>query len=191
MSCYEWENGAIKIPTKVFAKFRREFIDGYNTIQQRKLDSLKALYTRAILGGKGKRGYNYEGFMLALTNSWDEEQLVSGLFADNKSSGKPKMPTKKMFNFVNGKDFAFDLGDAGIGFNRKAHSVSWTVYENNHACESAHEIPEAKLLFRLLRNVNFTRGSGGVIVGNDEYNTDDVSVGGGGNYVKMTFGNRK
>ena len=188
MSCYEWENGTIKIPTKVFASLRRDFINGYNEIQQRKMNNLKTWRETALRDGKGKRNYSFKDRMLCMCNGWDEEQLVEMLFDENR---KPKMPTKKMFNFVNGKDFSFDIGEAGIGFSSKDHAVSWSVYENNHACDTAHGMAEAKLFFRLLSNINFTRGSGGVIVGNDEYNRDDYNEGGGGNYVKMTFGKQK
>jgi len=39
--------------------------------------------------------------------------------------------------------------------------------------------------------VEWTRGSGGTIIGNDEYNQDSDAVGGGGNYVCYEFGPRK
>ena len=189
MSRYEWESGTIKIPTKVFASLRRDFISGWNKIQQTKLDNLKYWRTVALRDGKGTRNYDFKDRMLCFTDGWDEVDLVESLFDD--SSRKPKMPTKKMFNFVNGKVFNFDIGECGVGFNSKEHSVGWSVFENNHACESAHAKPESKLLFRLLGNINFTRGSGGVIVGNDEYNRDDYNEGGGGNYTKITYGKQK
>jgi hypothetical protein len=45
-----------------------------------------------------------------------------------------------------------------------------------------------KEFFSRLRRINWTRGSGGTIVGNDEYNSDSYDAGGGANYTKDRFG---
>jgi len=191
MSRYDWESGTIKIPTKVFARFRKDFIDGYNSIQLRKLDTLKAWREIALREGKGKRNYDFKDRMIRMTNGYEEEVMVDGLFTFDNN--KPKMPTRKMFNFVNGKTdhFNVDESSASISFNRADKTVTWSVYENNHACESARGTKEASLLFGLLNKVDFTRGSGGTIIGNDEYNRDDYCEGGGGNYVTATYGKQK
>jgi hypothetical protein len=195
MSCYEWEFGQITLPTRQYASFRKEFIKGYNSIQLRqKHDKLTAWYRLAVLRAKGKRGFDYKKFMLDFCNSYAEEEMVEKLFtidSNGKRKSKPVVPTKKMFNFVNTQEHCFNLQEAGITFDKTTHSVSWSVSENNHACESAHNLPEAKLLFRMLSNVKWVRGTGGVIVGNDEYNRDSYEDGGGSNYPKITFGNRK
>ena len=122
-----------------------------------------------------------------MASNYADERMVEQLFDENR---KPKMPTKKMFNFVNGKDNSFDVGegDASVGFNQTNKTVSWAVWENNHACDTARDTKEARLLFGLLNKVNFTRGSGGNIVGNNEYNRDDHNEGGGGNYVTASYG---
>ena len=63
MSCYEWERGDIKLPTKIFAKFKREYINKYNAVQQQKLDRLKNLRKDALRQGKGKRMYSFFDYM--------------------------------------------------------------------------------------------------------------------------------
>ena len=191
MSCYEWEQGTIKLPTKVFAKFRREYINRYNGVQEDYLNTIKRYRERVLLLGKGKRGFNFEDVMLDMTEGWTEYDTVKSLFVEGRN--KPLMPTKKIVNFVTGKDNSFevDRGSAGIGFNKKEHTVTWYVEENNHAIDDARATKEARIFFEMLGRVEFTRGSGGVIIGNNEYNRDDMCEGGGGNYVTGTYGNRK
>ena len=189
MSCYEWEQGTIKLPTKIFAKFRREFIDGYNNIQQQRLNDIKDYRETVLRRGKNTRGFDFQHSMVNMTSGFAEYEIVSQLFPDSRS--KPLMPTKKMVNFVNGKDNSFNVDEAYISFNKKDHTVTWGVPENNHACEAARDTNEAALFFRMLRRVTWTRGTGGVIVGNNEYNQDDCYEGGGGNYVVTRYGNLK
>ncbi len=188
MSCYEWERGEIKLPTKIFAKFRREYINKYNAVQQQKLDRLKHLRNAALRQGKGKRKFPFYDCITSMTKDNEEFLLVSQLFPDSKT--KPITPTKKMLNFVNGKTFSFDIDDgcASITFFPNSKSVSWYVEENNHAIESARRTDEANAFFRMLNEVKWTRGSGGSFIGNDEYNRDDSCEGGGGNYVTSTYG---
>jgi hypothetical protein len=62
------------------------------------------------------------------------------------------------------------------------------VIENNHACERAHEDTVVSQFFSMLQRVTWVRGTGGEIVGNDEYNRDSSLAGGGGNYVNYAFG---
>ena len=81
----------------------------------------------------------------------------------------------------------FDHGDFNIAFTDKDKCIYWNVDENNHARDHAHDHPVAKALFRLLKTVKWTRGTGGTLVGNDEYNRESDCEGGGGNYVTMTF----
>ena len=188
MSCYEWEQGTIKLPTKIYAKFRREYINEYNAIQLRAMDKLNAWRELVLKAATGKRGYDFQEGMKYYANTYGEYIMVEALFPDDRK--KPLKPTRKMFNFVNGKNNSFDVdsGGAGIGFDAKSHSVSWAVHENNHAVEDARATIEAKVFFGMLSRVTWTRGSGGVIVGNDEYNGDNISEGGGGNYVTDRFG---
>lgn len=78
--------------------------------------------------------------------------------------------------------------DGGISLDRDSRTVRWCVPENNHAIDHAREHPLGMLFWKLLRQVQWTRGTGGRIVSNDEYNEDDRSAGGGANYVKERFG---
>jgi len=193
MSCYEWQIGTVKIPTKQFPALYRAFVKEYNAIQQCRYNSLKSLYDYTMSIGKGKRNFDYLAHMqnnAAMYNVRFNIRFydIDKLFSNGRK--KPLHPTKKMYDFANTKtnDFMLDEGTVTISFNKLDHSVYWSVPENNHACERAHEQPEARLLFRLLQNVKYTRNSGGKIIGNDEYNRDNMQSGGGANYVVFSFG---
>jgi hypothetical protein len=91
------------------------------------------------------------------------------------------------------RTLSFSCGsECGIIFKPDGHSVSWYVGENNHARDYGREHPLAKLFFRELEELNWTRGSGGEIIGNDEYNQDAgyATAGAGGSYVISAYGPR-
>ena len=101
-----------------------------------------------------------------------------------------RTPKRKDFKFLPlTKDAIINCdSDASINLTNATHSVSWHVGDNNHACERARCHPMARVLFGLLAKVKWTRGSGGTIVGNDEYNRDNAYEGGGANYVTAEYG---
>lgn len=104
------------------------------------------------------------------------------------SRKKPRKPRKNDFPHATNKTGRFNGGEFDISFNDKTRQVIWSVDENNHSCDRAHEHPLAKEFFKALNGVNWTRGTGGSIVGNDEYNRDSRDSGGGGNFNKGTWG---
>lgn len=81
----------------------------------------------------------------------------------------------------------FDVGgEASITFDK--NNVIWNVPENNHACDHAAGHPLHGVFFGALEKIQWTRGTGGVISGNNEYNRDTYEHGGGANYITHTFG---
>jgi len=95
---------------------------------------------------------------------------------------------KKISLWLAEKKTSYSNGEGGISFDDKSRTVKWYVTENNHACESAHESFMGNAFFRALGQVVWTRGTGGEIVGNDEYNRESKASGDGGNFTKQTFG---
>ncbi len=76
--------------------------------------------------------------------------------------------------------------DAAITFDGR--EVSWDVPENNRTVESSRDAPLGRVFFTALSEVRWTRGSGGVIVGNNEANRDSDYAGGGANFIASGFG---
>jgi len=192
MSCYEWEAGEIRLPKKDYPKFRKSIIEAWNKYH---LD----LYQRALIillklkkMGKGKRKFDWHGAYVDNFCEGPDEAFfaIEQMIFDFKALNGPKLirPKKKDVPKAKvSKGTKLALGEARIAFNDKTCTVTWAVPENNHACEYAREHPVAVKLFNALARVKWTRGSGGQIVGNDEYNREDCHAGGGGNYVKETY----
>ena len=197
MSKYEWEAGTIKIPTKEWPKFRTALIKTHNSLQLAKLEKAKRLHAKAKEAIKGKRGSKRQEALHAFERQHDRDyeilHLVIGREYDLEKrrttlSLKP-LPKKKDFKILpTSKDAALDAGDGSIVLRNAGRTVVWDVGENNRACEHARAHPMGRKLFELLGRITWTRGSGGKIVGNDEYNRDADYEGGGGNYVTAEYG---
>ena len=96
-----------------------------------------------------------------------------------------KVPVKSRVPVT--QDVTVNCDEATVTFHNATKSVTWNVPENNHAVETAREHWFAKALFTALGNITWTRGNGGTIVGNDEYNRDSDYEDGGGNYVTAEY----
>ncbi len=204
MSCYNWERGTITIPTKEWAKFRTALIKAWNTDQLSKLDRAKKAHADLTAAIKGKRGKKRgealakavearftrkrRGFMEEVDD--DVRHLIVDGWGENMTL-KP-LPKKKDFKILpTSKSCALHLDEATIILKNETRTVTWDVAENNRAVERAREEKIAKVLFRLLDKITWTRGSGGKIIGNDEYNRDADYDGGGANYVTAEYSQAK
>lgn len=191
MSRYEWEHGVIKIPAKEWSSFRKSLIRAWNEDQEKVYKRALVAWDKVSQEIKGKRGENrVRALNAALDRYCDVEtwSLISSYQQDStgrymRKVHKPKKP--KAFPLT--KDAVLNMPDATIVLKNETKTVEWDVPENNHACDSARMHPIATVLFRLLSQMTWTRGSGGQIVGNDEYNRDSYEGGGGANYVKKEY----
>ncbi len=193
MSCYEWERGVIKLNTKEYSRVKKAFIDAIRMDQEKKLQRAVELYNCILAKVKGKRGVDIHSAYYSVRSENDDLDEESVFYETclnhNNRCKRPLKPKKKDFIFkVERKNPSVDLMEASISFNDSNRTIGWNVEENNHSKERAHNKPLAKALFKLLADVKWTRGTGGTIVGNDEYNQDNSDYGGGGNYVTMRFG---
>lgn len=190
MSCYEWEAGTIQLPKTQFAKIKKQFINDYNNILEAEFNAAKRLREHVLKQHKGKRGVNWFDAVCDAAIGFDVSfETVSKMF-DSDLYKKPKTPTKKMFNFANSKTTYFSMdGEGRIVFDPEDKVVTYGVPENNHAVEHARNSKVGRLFFRTMGNINWTRGSGGCLYGNDEYNRDAAyGESGGSNYVTAQWG---
>ena len=194
MSTYEWESGSIKIPAKEWSKFRTTIIKASNDLKIRGFELAKALYPK-VKKTKPENQWTdvlYTVFEAERISSEDERYDIvrSLLYSYDPELRKQvlRRPMKSNLGLLpTSKSCNVRCGEACISLNNESKSVIWEVPENNHACDTARAHSLAKEMFRLLNEITWTRGSGGTIIGNDEYNRESDYAGGGGNYVKSEF----
>ena len=192
MSCYNWCSGTIKIPTKEWSSFRKALIARHNEYLNQAYLTARKIYEEIKSDSKYKRDYRYqEAVHTKLYNMPNmsfpahiRDLIYMSLTAGSYPNIKLALPKKKDFPKANLN--TTDYGYFTLDHNSK--SISYYVDENNRAVERASEDMFVKYVFRLFHRINWTRNSGGKIIGNDEYNRDSDYEGGGGNYVVYSFG---
>lgn len=75
-----------------------------------------------------------------------------------------------------------------LGITLDGRTLRYEAPEGNHAREHARSSALGVVLFEHLNAITWTRGTGGVFTGNDEYNQDSYAAGGGANYITDRFG---
>lgn len=187
MSCYEWESGSIQIPSAQWAKFRRSLIDHYNAKQEELYVRAKKEYKKLLVAGKGKRNFDFRAQLRTQIQdiAWEHRWPIENSMFEDYQQKRPKSPKRKGFEKATTKTRY--LGE-NVSFDHEKRTVIWNVPDGNRACEDARDSYMGKKFFYLLRYIKWTRGSGGKIIGNDEYNREAEWEGGGGNYVTATFG---
>jgi len=211
MSCYEWERGTFKLSVTEYAKFKKSFMNGMKTKYEKAYEDAVAIHADILKQAKGKRNVDWyglfnanryvrithHGYFSTITEKDRDSFEIAFRSMFRKTSGscdiskncRPLKPRKGDFSIkTKQKNPSFSFEEANISFDDKAHTIHWNVDENNHACETAHEHEVGKMFFQLLGKVNWTRGTGGEIIGNDEYNQDCDYAGGGGNLTKASYG---
>ena len=195
MSRYEWERGTIKLPSKEYAKFRSDVIKKWNELEERRFQQACEIFDQVTKETKGKRNVDKPKLMrdraaLKYGNSMNQDELHRLKQLLTKQHDKPKLlrPKKKDLDLKPiSRQCSIPSDDGSITFHDKEKSVTWDVSENNHACETARATPIARYFFQRLSQITWTRGSGGTIVGNDEYNRESEYEGGGGNYTTASY----
>jgi hypothetical protein len=183
MSEYGWEAGTLKLSTKEFPKVRKALWEAANAQRAANLTRSLELWTAL------KRGAKVDD----LSRNERDEDLVSRLFREQTATGwvthkTPRKPMKKDFAPLPWKTVVFGGDEGTVRFDLKARTARWSVSENNRSVERARSGWLGRAFFTALNRVEWTRGTGGSIVGNDENNRDSDYEGGGGNYVTASYG---
>lgn len=215
MSYYAWEHGKLILPPTATRQIREALNRELERSNERAIRQIEEFYEQKGSRGRTKDSFralleewddkqreaiqrmqdHYPGFRVS-TPSADEARAAHEAAHDflytrmlrgelgrplkrdlNKAFPKPPKGARKVTYWVEDGSITFD-----------GNELTWQVDDNNHAPERAREHPLGRVLFRELAKVEWTNGTGGQIVGNDEYNSDSRDAGGGANYVVNAFG---
>lgn len=201
MSCYNWERGSIVVPKSAWTVLRRRLLTKWNTKQQQLYARAKGFYPTVKAAGKGKKGEERAKAqrkclrtLCRLRDAWEYEEEHSAIFdAMFETNGlliyKLRIPAKKYFQFVPlTKTVTIRLPQADVTFYADTHAIEWDVEENNRAVESANGHWFACELWGALGAIaKWPEGTGGKVIGNDEYNGHSLDEGGAGNYVNREY----
>jgi hypothetical protein len=205
MSKYEWERGTLVIPDGAWDELQRGLVAEANRRLLGLRRQARDFYQQLVAAGRGCADFNYEeawrkltirgyqsGRAFVITHDDDPTgELRDLLFPDEFGlvTRPPREPHDADFKLLPNDTLTFACSSFGlIALNAGRRELTWIVQENNHASEDARGHPLAGWLFRQLGRIHWTPGTGGVIVGNDEYHRDSQSEGGGGNYAVARYG---
>jgi len=200
-----WEAGSVKLPGAEWKKARDALVAAWNARQAESLKVAQELHARlvAIKAAGGSKAIAKNLYETLKGNAADERllervsqlalwQIQSSVLKRDEGSGKVTLVTPKKKDFPEEPSTKWtgrSFGDFSISVNHAEKTLGWNVSENNHAVEHAREHPMGVAFFKVLGGVKWTRGSGGVFSGNDEYCRDNNRhEGGGANYVTARFG---
>lgn len=203
MSRSEWESGTLKIPTKAWKPLRDGLANAFNKRQVSlhelalKLHAMLVAQKKLAKRGTFKLDEAFKALAWRQPSVWpqkldgsEERDLVetSLLGPYGKRTGALLLPKKKDFPLaVATKTTQYEADLATISLNAAKHELNWDVSENNHAVDSSRDSYMGSVMFALLAKIEWTRGSGGQFIGNDENNRESECEGGGANYVTATY----
>ena len=193
MSCHNWESGSVKVPTAEWGKMKKAFRQRFNSSYETLFTKAVTIYNRLKMESKGKRNFNFKDRLYQLMGSQNISDgnwacVGDSMFPFRKGNDRPFKPQKKAFPVARNNLDYYQEDELTVSFNNKTKTVHYTTDENNHAVDRCEGSILGIAVLQALQQTVFGRGSGGKFIGNDEYNTECSSEGGGANYVTRRFG---
>lgn len=193
MGHWDTLHGEIVLPSAEFAAVRQTVQNATNEHQTKVFDETQAFwkgltrqeqadpaaYTAALskyANAKHKDLYAYQD-----RPSWNRpaKPAVTEEFLNDVQwrlglpyGGKPARVLRSDLPIPTNRTTSFPAGEGSVSFDKDSNTVRWSTGENRRATEQAHDSVAGTAFFDRLKTVKWTRGTGGVIMGNDEYAAD-------------------
>ncbi|XKH58324.1 hypothetical protein LG293_17005 (plasmid) [Citricoccus nitrophenolicus] len=213
MSKREWESGQIKLPSGEFAGLRKAIQDADEARRREAFQHTQAFW-KALTRKQRTDGAAYDvagrdwiqrQYADAQRTGWrpwgqgspardaemDAKDLAHEMLGRVTRGGRhaPRRVLAADMEYPTNRTTEFSTGSgATIAFHRASNTVTWETDHNNHSVDHARATALGRTLFDRLKQVTWTRGTGGALTGNDEYHQDDDSFGGGANYSTESYG---
>lgn len=193
MGHWDRQHGEIILPSAEFAAVRQAVQKATHEHQSKVFDETQAFwkgltrkeqtdpaaYTAALqryMDAKHKQLYPAQSY-----SSWSRPAPppFTEEFVDDvkwrlglRRGGKPARVLKSDLPFPTNRTTSFPAGEGAVSFDKDTSTVRWSTGENRGATERAHNSAAGTALFNRLKTVKWTRNTGGIIMGNNEYAED-------------------
>lgn len=200
MSRYEWEAGTLTLPSAavptVKAALRSAALEFRAEIENEVRACRNAFTSRSATKWAAHKDAWIDKLCDRGQNRWhttrtmsdDSISLIDQLL---RRLDTVRNPTAADFDAVLGakptsRTTRFTADEATVTI--AGRTLHWSTGDNNHAVAHARNSWLGLALFKALGAVTWTRGTGGALVGNDEYNQEASGAGEASNYVTATYG---
>lgn len=186
MSCYEWSHGDIVLPSAAFSAVRKACQEAMHAKWKKAFDDSQRFWQ----GLTPKQRADWMEFRKALNARRFDDDTMWLIDPQRRGMDRPRRVKQSDIEWPNNRTVDFHESDLSLTFKRETRTLTFAVGENNHAREHADATTLAATFYDQMAKVRWTHGTGGVILGNDEYNREAgyEREGGGGSYVVAAYG---
>ena len=179
---YDWEHGAIKIPAPQMPRFRTAVVKAYNYNEVHERETASNAFHELKDLAKGQRKFDYLAALEETSFKLHSSTAVLGPTIEHTPRTAAALGltwyNRTKLRYPNQRFPTFTIRDTNtlhrdgwrIVFARTPSVVCWDVFEGRDACAKAHDDRFVQDFFQLLGKVDWVRGSGGEILGNDAHN---------------------
>lgn len=186
MSCYEWSYGEIRLPSSEFSATRKYLQAALHQDMTRQFETAQQFWK----GLDRRQRENTGEYHMAVGRRISDEETMHLLHGVLFRGAKPRRVVRTDLEWPTNRTMEFHQGDLSLYFKRESRTVIFEIGEGNHAREHADKTSLAKAFYARMKEVRWTAGTGGVVLGNDEYNREAgyEYPGAGGSYVVAAYG---
>lgn len=200
MSRNDWEYGEITLPRAAIVPIRRAIVARNNELADTGLRIAKEAWGKATAAQKRDNraltdlvdhvvGRRRDPWAEIDDPATERAMHILDIYYGNTT---PRPPQKQNAGHLGTTETAFHTSDLSVSFDAKTGVMTWDISENNHAVERGRTSWLGQVVIRELGQVKWTRGTGGSVSGNNEYNEDPDSGGHGRgpSYTAVAYGPR-